>query len=268
MKWPTEHRLYGTNMLRAIQNLRTATAAQLAADPLRSPYNGREPRFYATVLYHGAPWQTRSPDAAGFDPFNKVQTGHFYNADGTQKAIGVDTRQSLIEGWNGTKTGYYLKKFLDPATAGQYFCNTNTWVEFRYAEILLNYAEACIEVGGADLQNGIDAMNMVRNRAGLPDRVTTDQAQARTWVRHERYLEHFAEGHQWYDMRRWMTAPTVLQDLHEIKIKEFVTGDFEWKLDLATSPEARSWANDAFYWLPLARSEINKATHVAADSGI
>ncbi len=110
-------------------------------------------------------------------------------------------------------------------------------------------------------------LNMVRNRAGLPDRVTTDQLQARTWVRHERYLEHFAEGHQWYDMRRWMTAPQVIQDLHEIKIKEFVTGDFEWKLDLTTTPETRSWADDAFYWLPLARSEINKAPQLQQTPG-
>ena len=106
---------------------------------------GREPRFYATVLFHGAPWQPRPSDAAAFDPFNKVQTGHFYNADGTVKAFGVDTRQGLIESWNGTKNGYYLKKFMDPQTVGQYYRNTNTWVEFRYAEILLNYAEACIE---------------------------------------------------------------------------------------------------------------------------
>jgi len=239
--------------------LRTATAAELAADPLRSPYNGREPRFYATVLYHGAPWQTRSPDAAGFDPYNKVQTGHFYNPDGTLKEVGVDTRQSLIEGWNGTKNGYYLKKFLDPGTAGQYFRNTNTWVEFRYSEILLNYAEASIEVGGADLQNGIDALNMVRNRAGLPDRVTTDQNQARSWVRHERYLEFFAEGHEWYDMRRWMTAPAVVKNVFEMKIKEYTNGNFEWKLDLSASPETRTWASDSYYWLPVARSEINKA---------
>ncbi len=90
-----------------------------------------------------------------------------------------DTRQGPVENWNGTKTGYYLKKFLDPTIAGQYFRNTTVWVEFRYAEILLNYAEACIELGGADLQNGINALNLVRNRAGLPDRVTTDQATAR-----------------------------------------------------------------------------------------
>ena len=76
-------------------------------------------------FYHGAPWQARPSDAAAFDPNNKVQTGHFYNADGTLKIQGFDTRQGLIENWNGTKTGYYLKKFLDPTTAGQYFNNTN-----------------------------------------------------------------------------------------------------------------------------------------------
>jgi hypothetical protein len=241
------------------QLLRKATAAELAADPNRNPYNGREARFYATVMFHGSPWQTRPADAAGYDALNQLQTGHFYNTDGTIKAYGVDTRQGLIESWNGTKNGYYLKKFSDPATVGQYYRGTHTWVEFRYAEILLNYAEACIEIGGADLQNGINALNMVRNRAGLPDRVTTDQATARDYVRQERYIEFFAEGHQWYDMRRWMTAPTVIADVFEMKVKQFTNGDFEWKVDLAAKPDARSWANNKYYWLPIARDEMNKA---------
>ena len=247
--------------------LRTATAAQLAADPERNPYVGREPRFYGTVLFDGAPWQARPSDATGFDPYNKVQTGHFYNNDGTVSAFGIDTRQGLIENWNGTKNGYYLKKFMDPGTVGQYYRNTNTWVEFRFAEILMNYAEACIEIGGADLQNGIDAMNKVRNRAGLPDRVTTDQAQARTWVRHERFIEFFAEGHEWYDMRRWMTAPDVIENVYEMKIKHFANGDAEWKIDLTAMPDARSWASDKFYWVPLARSEMNKAPQLQQNPG-
>jgi hypothetical protein len=247
--------------------LRTATAAQLVANPDRNPYVGREPRFYGTILYHGAPWQQRPNDATGFDPYNKVQTGHFYNMDGTVKAFGIDSRQGLIENWNGTKNGYYIKKFMDPATVGQYYRNTNTWVEFRYAEILLNYAEACIELGGADLQNGLDALNQVRNRAGLPDRVTADQDQAREWVRHERFIEFFAEGHEWYDMRRWMTAPDVIENVYEMKIKEFVNGDMEWKIDLAAMPDDRSWASDKYYWIPIARSEMNKAPQLQQNPG-
>ena len=70
----------------------------------------------------------------------------------------------------------------------------------------MDYAEACIELGGSDLQPGLDALNMVRNRAGLPDRVTTDQDQARTWLRHERQIEFYGEGDRWYMIRKWMIA--------------------------------------------------------------
>jgi hypothetical protein len=118
-------------------NIRTATAAELAADPERNPYNGREPRFYASILYDGAPWQARPSDAAGLEPENKVQTSYFFTnvGDADPYKSGLDTRQGLIESWNGTKNGYYIRKLCDPGTAGQYFRNTNTWVEFRYAEI-------------------------------------------------------------------------------------------------------------------------------------
>jgi len=249
------------------QNLRTATAAELLADPLRSPYNGREPRFYATVLYHGAPWQARGANAAGFDPFNRVQTGSFFNNDGTVRAHGIDTRRGIIEAWNGTKTGYYLKKLMDPATIGQHFLNTNTWVEFRYAEILLNYAEACIELGGADLQNGINAMNMVRRRAGLPSRVTTDQATARTFLRHERNIEFFGEGHRWFDIRRWMIAQDVIENVHEMKIKQFDNGNFEWFLDRNAMVDTRVFNNNRFYWVPLSRDEMNKAPQLQQNPG-
>lgn len=249
------------------QLLRKATAAELAGDPLRNPYAGREPRFYATVLFHGASWQARPSDATGFDQLNQIQTGHVYNMDGTIKSYGVDTRQGPIENWNGTKNGYYLKKFLDPATIGQFYRGTHTWVEFRFAEILLNYAEACIELGGADLQNGIDALNKVRNRAGLPDRVTTDKQTAIDYVRQERYIEFFAEGHQWYDMRRWMTAPSIITDVYEMKIKQWVNGDWEWKIDLAAKADARKWENDKYYWLPIVRDEMNKAPQLQQNPG-
>jgi hypothetical protein len=252
------------------QNLRTATAAELAADPLRNPYAGREPRFYGTILYHGAPWQTRPTDAAKFDPLNQVQTGNFVANDGTVTP-GVDTRNSLIENWNATKVGYYIKKFMDPGTVGQYFNNTNTWVEFRYAEILLIYAEACIELAvlgqTADLQNGIDALNMVRNRAGLPDRVTADPLQARTWLRHEREIEFFAEGHRWFDIRRWMICDQVVQNVYGMKVRQFENGDMEWKLDLNDREDARNWGGDKIYWLPLPRDEMNKAPQLTQNPG-
>ncbi|MDR2472957.1 MAG: RagB/SusD family nutrient uptake outer membrane protein, partial [Tannerella sp.] len=191
--------------------IRKATAEQLADNPLLNPYNGREPRFYASILYHGAPWQQRPNDAKGFEPDNIIQTGHIYNQNGTVLRNGVDTRQGPIDEWNGTKTGYYMKKYLDPETQGQLQNNTNAWIEYRYAEVLLNYAEACIELGGADLQKGLDALNLVRHRAGLPSRVATDQETARQYVRHEREIEFFGEGIRFWDLRRWMAMKDVVK---------------------------------------------------------
>lgn len=242
-------------------DLRTATNAELAADPLRNPYNGREPRFYACVLYDGAPWQQRPADAAGLEPNNVIQTSYFYKAvgDANPYKSGLDTRASLIEAWNGQKTGYNLRKLLDPATAGQYFKNTNTWVEFRYAEILMNYAEACIELGGADLQKGIDAMNLVRRRAGLPGKVTTDQATARQFVRDERNIEFFAEGHRFYDIRRWMIMDQVIEPVFSMRIEHYDTGFHKWIYNKADKADDRMFTDKKFYWVPLSRDEMNKA---------
>ena len=250
-------------------NIRTATAAELAADPERNPYNGREPRFYASILYDGAPWQARPSDAAGLEPENKVQTSYFFTnvGDANPYKSGLDTRQGLIESWNGTKNGYYIRKLCDPGTAGQYFRNTNTWVEFRYAEILMNYAEACIELGGADLQKGIDAMNMVRNRAGLPDRVTSDQATAREYVRHERNIEFFAEGHRFYDMRRWMIAEEVIKNVYGMRIEHYNNGYTIWKYNMNDKADDRSFSDKKFYWVPIARDEMNKAPQLQQNPG-
>lgn len=250
-------------------DVRTATAEELAADPNRNPYNGREPRFYACVLYDGAPWQARPADAAGLEPENKVQTGYYLHnvGDATPWKSGIDTRQGLIEAWNGQKTGYNIRKLLDPSIAGQYFRNTNTWVEFRYAEILMNYAEACIELGGADLQKGIDAMNMVRRRAGLPSRVTTDQDMARQYVRDERNIEFFAEGHRFYDMRRWMICEQVIENVYGTRIEHYDNGYTIWKSNKADLEDQRSFTDKKFYWVPIAREEMNKAPQLQQNPG-
>ena len=247
--------------------LRKATAAQLQENPLLNPYNGREPRFYACILYHGAPWQERPDDVKGYDPYNRIQSGHVYNMDGTVKTFGIDTRQGSIDNWNGTKTGYYMKKFMDPETVGQYYRNTNTWVEYRYAEILLNYAEACIELGGSDLQRGLDALNLVRHRAGLPSRVTQDQSEAIEFIRHERAIEFFGEGHRYFDLRRWMMFDEVVQNVYGMKVKEYVNGDMEWLLDYDDLEDQRLWGDDRYYWLPIAREEINRAPQLQQNPG-
>jgi starch-binding outer membrane protein, SusD/RagB family len=268
------------------ENFRIASSEELAADPEMNPYMGREPRFYATILYDGSRWQPRPSDAAGIDPTGLIQTGYFLNTSYTDYAgmdqatfrtsidafinestddytAGLDTRQGLIEAWNGTKNGYYVKKYQEIDIAGQYFQNRNTWIEFRFAEVIMDYAEACIELG--DVEEGIDALNVIRNRAGLPDRMTSDQAQAREWYRHERQIEFFGEGDRFYMMRKWVIAEDIITDVHPIRIYHFDDGSI-WYYDEITNVDARQFNQNA-YWQPISRNEMNKAPQLTNNPG-
>jgi hypothetical protein len=115
-----------------------------------SPYTNREARFYATILYEGVPWRTRPSDALTYDPFSKIQVGAVYNLGGEMIVPGLDTRSGPIEDWNGGKSGYYVRKFIDPAVDPQYVKQDVPFRHFRYAETLLNYAEASAELGDED----------------------------------------------------------------------------------------------------------------------
>ena len=248
------------------ETVREATASELENNPLLNPYNGREPRFYASIMYHGAPWPQKRPE--DINAPDTIQSGYFVKEGGDYTndedlSPGVDTRQGPVYEWNGTKTGYYIRKLLDPEIDGRYENNVQTWIEMRYAEILLDYAEACIELD--EIQKGLEALNRVRNRAGLPDRVISNQNEAREFVRHERNVEFFAEGHRWYDIRRWMIADEVLQDVHKMNVYEWENGKmrFEWKKDIIVME--RNWNEQ--WWLPLQHEELNRAPQLEQNPG-
>lgn len=81
---------------------------------------------------------------------------------------------------------------------------------FRYAELLLIYAEAKIESGDIDA-SVYDAINRIRKRAGMPNlKASLSQAELRTALRYERKVELCNDGLRWYDIRRWKIAPQVM----------------------------------------------------------
>lgn len=230
-------------------------------DHAAEPYKNREPRFYATILYNEAPWRERPNDVKGIDPSNRIQTGRWqrWNAatNSMVEEFGVDTRKSPIEDWNGSYTGYYLRKYVDPNNDAQYVSQTVTWRFMRYTEVLLNYAEACIELGeDAEARTYI---NKVRRRAGLPPLTESGDA-LRARYRNERRIELAFEDHRFYDIRRWVIGPEAL-DVTTV-------ADIVYKLNpdrtTATVPtithkvfETHTWQNKA-YFLPIMRTEMNK----------
>ena len=176
-----------------------------------APYQNRDPRFYATLMYDGSAWKPRSPSAASKDPFNQIQTGQYEISSGSGKVayFGLDTRKSSIEDWNGSYTGYYFRKFTDPNPA---IVDQNTWQQipwpfFRYTEAVLNYVEACIELGqDAEARAWL---NKVRFRSGMPA-ITESGDALRQRYRNERRVEMAFEEQRYHDARRWMIAGSTL----------------------------------------------------------
>jgi hypothetical protein len=236
------------------------------------PYKNRDQRLYATILYEGVQWRTRPSDALAMDPFSKIQVGSVWNLAGTTRLkAGLDTRQGPIEDWNGGYTGYYVRKFVDPTLDPQYVAQEIPFRHIRYAEVLLNYAEACIELGEDGPAR--DAINQIRHRAGQPDLdagLTGDALMER--YRNERRIELAYEDHRFWDVRRWMIGPQAYHQTHAVSVKYFVDAD---AVDAYLKPDGSTWSdpvfekvdspagdqrtwNDKCYFFPIMRDEIGR----------
>src|SRR5690606_2147124 len=122
------------------------------------------------------------------------------------QVVGLDGPIDQLE--HGAQTGFYIRKYNDPAAgAGQIGSGSEVWWDrYRYAEVLLNAAEAAYELGQNALAAGY--MNQVRERAGFtnplkPSDITFDR------VVHERRVEFAFEGQELWDMKRWRIADKV-----------------------------------------------------------
>ncbi len=254
-------------------------------DPAKAtmPYADRDPRFYSSILYDGAPWKPRTADVAAKDPVNQIQTGQYEVIEGGAKVNkpGLDTRKSSVEDWNGSYTGYYMRKFVDPnpAIVDQNTYQEIPWPFFRYTEAAFNYAEAAIELGqDAEARTW---MNKIRFRAGMPA-VTETGSALRERYRNERRVEMVFEEQRYHDARRWMIAPTTLgRKANYINITgtlkpgktvslykyDPTSYNYSYKVvDADPGKENRAWL-DKMYYLPISRDEINRNAKLVQNPG-
>jgi hypothetical protein len=243
-----------------------------------APYVDREPRFYSTILYDGAPWKDRTDDVVVFDKFNEIQAG-FYTFTGGEIKNGVDTRQGPIEDWNGSRTGYYFRKFSDPFQPASW-PNDLQKIDspyLRHSEILLNYVEANIELG--DEAEALLWLNKLRFRNGLPA-VTESGAALKELYRRERDKELVNEDARVFDMRRWLEGPYSLgKQVQQVLVQatqkagvtvtdyrqDFAAWDYVYRpTDIVF--ENRQWL-DKVYFLPIAQSEIDKDPSLIQNPG-
>lgn len=154
------------------------------------PYSQLEPRFHATIIYNGSTWK-----------------GHtMQNSIGGNYGRFMMYREDVYAKGR-TVTGYYLRKLMNEShTDLLTYKSTQTWVEIRYAEVLLNKAEAYYKLGKEGL--ALNEINKVRQRPGvnLPAKLGLSGTAVFNAIRQERKVELAYEGHLYWDMRRWKLA--------------------------------------------------------------
>jgi starch-binding outer membrane protein, SusD/RagB family len=213
-----------------------------------TPYTSRDPRLDVTVFRNGYNWLSRGVETfeGGLDKPNTA---------------GVAVQ---------TKTGYYLRKFLGNFPTGSTYSNqSHNFPIFRYAEILLNYAEALNEVGR--VEDAVTQIKAIRTRAGITAGANTrygikvgiTQDEMRELIRNERRIELSFEEHRFWDVRRWKTAPTDLAGaLYGTRItKSGTTLTFE-KVQVATMT-----FSNKLYHMPIPYDETLKNRALIQNEG-
>lgn len=203
------------------------------------PYANREPRFYASILYNGAQWKGRTIETfvGGKDGF--VEFGSAINP-------------------NATTTGYYIRKLLDEKQTNLEEKSAKDWIEVRYAEVLLNHAEAANEAG--KIAEALKSLNKIRTRAQLPEIKESDGNKLRDIIRKERMIELAFEGHRYWDLRRWRLAENVLKGkrMHGMKITKLADG--KWKYERVDCDGLDRYFDSRYYHFPISQEEIKNNT--------
>lgn len=206
-----------------------------------NPYANRDPRLQATVVVNGSAWN-------GVLDIDQSPGGEY---------------DMTVEG--ASKTGYYLKKFLAPNLNLIEGGNADhVWPVYRYAEVLLNYAETMNEAYGPDADpegyglTARDALMEVRRSAStsLSNVTTTNKDNFRLAVKQERRVELAFEDHRYWDLIRWKDSYEVLNEpVRGVVVGKNPLGGYTYSyVDVA-----KRVFNPHNYYLPFTRSEVTNS---------
>ena len=194
-------------------------------------YENREPRFYANLVFHGSQI--------------------FLNGDKGAASVDRYTQDTPDKG-DGSPSGYNIWKWIDYDNFNYPYAGSGSkdhsinWVYLRYAEIILNDAEARLETN--DIAGALAAVNKIRERVGLPLLTETNQDNLRMLIRKERRIELAFEDHRFWDVRRWKIGAETQKNMYGLR---FVSPT-EFRVD---EIDRRTWS-DRQYLHPIPHEEI------------
>lgn len=205
-----------------------------------NPYAGRDPRLGMSILTNNTTFKGRAVQCwvGGVDGLGKL---------------------------NATTTGYYIRKFVDEGLdLERGSTSVHTWILFRYAEILLDYAEAINEAYGPEATHGYSmtakaAVDRVRQRADVVMPILSpglSKEEMRERIRSERRVELAFEEHRFFDVRRWKIAEqTENKPIMAMRITKEADGSFNY---LVVKAEDRVF-NSKMYLYPVPEAEVLKS---------
>lgn len=202
-----------------------------------NPYINRDPRFYQTILYDKAVWPLVNNTA--------------------NKMLDISKDMSWV-------SGYFLVKYLDDRIDHKTGKTSMNFQMMRYAEVLLNYAEAINEAedNATNRSFAVAQLNEIRNRAGITGTLNAanfTQATLRERIRKERRVELCFEEHRFFDVRRWNIADDVLSR-PAVGIKK-INGNY-----VRVALETRIY-NSRMNFMPLPLAEVNNCPLIYQNKG-
>jgi len=224
----------------------------------QDPYANRDPRFTWGVIYN------QSTEVAGYNPANI----YYETINGKQVFSDLQNFAAFL---GVSHTGYYQRKTI-------YDSNNKTATSYnltdpiiRMAELYLNYAEAAAQGYGGEngtapgaTLSATQVTNVVRNRVGMPNfptGLTPDVFMNR--LKNERIIELCFEGHYYFDIRRWLDAPSAYNqvlygmDIEKVPVSATYPKGFRYiRLPLAADRQS-SW-KDAMYTFPFTTDDNYK----------
>lgn len=234
-------------------------------------FKNKDPRFKASIMYPFTSWQ------GGVVEIRRgvIDNGTKYTSPNLTDVYGTGANSIPRVGKDGpllagdpTKTGFYIKKFMDPVNRVNSQMSTTPWMIFRYAEVLLNYAEAAIELGKTG--DALTAINELRERAGIKalTSVTRDQ------VRHERKVELAFENHRWWDMCRWRIATDVLNNTQFHALYPWLMWEngkapaaMKYTFEIVPAPKNTRTFLPKLYYVKIPPDEISKNSNLVQNPG-
>ena len=205
----------------------------------QDPYSNRDARFYQSIIYNGSTWET-------------------YLMSMVTNTVDPSKNGSCKPRLGKARCGYGPKKFieeLDPSTNiyGGY-AQSNNWPYFRYAEVLLNYAEAKNESLSVPDESVYNAVNEVRARSNQPNLPTgLSKEEMRKRIKNERRVELLLEEHRFYDLRRWKDGNVLAEPIMGMNI---YNNNITLKYEIS-KVEDRVFTGEHYY-LPIPLSEQEK----------